>query len=104
MKAKEYADLLLKSEDKKTEIQKIMFSFLKEVVDIANMRKAKSDSALFSILREQEQKFLAFARIINSQEKCEIGINPEGFTNLLKIHMPDIYAKYEIYKLEKNFV
>lgn len=77
MKAKEYAqqyNAAQTEEQKKEAIRKIITSFVNEVKELAKVRKAVSNAAIASIVKEQDDKWRAFARQVE-------GIDPDGFKN-----------------------
>lgn len=98
MKAKDYAEEYLKYPSIAT-LRAIMNDFLEENVTLAEERKVSTDAGMFAIFNEQDQKWRAFARIVN---KC-VGIEPqpaeEGFSNLLKELDPALYNAWQITKM-----
>lgn len=79
MKAKEYAqqyNAAKTEEEKKEAIRKIIVGFVAEVKSLAQARKAVSNSALASIVKEQDDKWRAFARLVEDKT-----VDPDGFKN-----------------------
>ena len=56
-----------------------------EVREIASKRKVQSDSALFTIVREQDQKWTAILRRLNDPK-----IKASGFRSFVKSQMPEL--------------
>lgn len=86
MKAKEYAEKFFNSEDKKLTLGQIFCNFVAEISTIAEMRNSYSESSIKAILREQDQKWKSFCRIINSKSNVEL--KEDGFSELLKKREP----------------
>ena len=87
MRAKEYAELFNKNRSIENLIE-ISGRFVKECIEIAETRKAKSDSALIAILNEQDLKWKAFARLID-------GVKPDGFEQLVKLQLPEVHKVWK---------
>lgn len=88
MKAKEYASLYKEKKEKEgadNAVYGILMMFLEEVVEIGKIRAPSdqvSESVLRSILKEQQAKWLSFARL------TEDGIKEDGFINFVRAKMP----------------
>lgn len=90
MRAKEYAEKLLATEDL-LEIDKIacnvLFEMIKEVSEITKTRNVSTDAGLKSIILEQKNKWEAFCRIVN-KSKCKVVLREEGFKECMIGLMP----------------
>lgn len=91
MKAKEYADKYLKSDEKEKEIVEIARLFLLEIETLSNARNAKFDRALIPICKELEQKWHKFASLVNAKLPVTKPIMYSGFKNLVKKASPELY-------------
>jgi hypothetical protein len=69
-------------------IMEIANCFLRECRELIEVRRAKTDSAAIAILREQDLKWQAFARL-------SPGVRPDGFSQLIKHEMPLAYAAWK---------
>lgn len=81
MKAKEYAAMLTPMSDKA--IKQVADLFLREINELSELRHAKSNAAMISILDEQDQKWQALARIVP--------VAPNGFDIIIESAFPDVY-------------
>jgi hypothetical protein len=76
MKAKQYAEKLKADLEKGREpakaVTEILNDFFKEADHLGKMRRVSTDAGLAAILREQSQKWRAFARLVT-------GIAEDGF-------------------------
>jgi len=88
MKAKEYAKRYIDAGRTNQALGAVWLDMIKEFETIANVRHASSNEAGVAIMREIEQKWKAFARIIGE-------INPDGFRDMLKHISPDLAAELE---------
>lgn len=61
MKAKEYAEIYNKEEDKKKVLKKILHMFLDEITEICDKRNCKTRSAYDGVIQELHQKWKSFA-------------------------------------------
>ena len=89
MKAKEYAQKYRdegQTIDSLLEIWRLMFC---EVKDIAKIRHAESNGAMYSIYKEIDQKWKCFARQFPDK------VNATGFTDLLKEFSPELWSELE---------
>jgi hypothetical protein len=91
MKAKEYAENYMKSDNKNDEIINIARSFLTEIDIMAKARNAKMDSALIPICRELNQKWITFATLVNKKLPISEPIKYTGFTDLVKTYSPELF-------------
>lgn len=94
MKAKEYAEKFLtkkfvSAEVISEEIVSIANEFMTETVDICRARNSSSESCLIAALKEQCNKWKAFARIINKRVGGDV-IEPEGFKNYAILRLPEL--------------
>ncbi len=89
MKAKEYANLFKEEmsdfEYEKT-VTKVLINFISEVEDIRALRNAHTDSSLIAIIKEQNNKWNALARMVS-------GLNQDGFKAFMLIKMPELKNK-----------
>lgn len=95
MKAKEYAKQFAKQfldESPSEAIVEMGTQFYTEIFTLIESRKAKSDSAVFAVLNELNQKWKAVARIVN---KVKILMLPEGFEYIIEEFMPEVWSKWE---------
>lgn len=83
-KAKEYAAEFEADPTRET-LRGIAHAFMVEVKEIIATRNARSNSALLSILDEQDRKWRAFARRIE-------GVRPDGFERLVKEVFPEVHV------------
>ena len=63
MKAKEFAQQYIDSDDKDKEIAKIARQFLDDFIEMGKVRNARSDSAFISLLNEFNNKWQTFSII-----------------------------------------
>lgn len=82
MKAKEYADQYAADPGFET-VYQIAQKFIDELKDIILQRKAKVDSAVLAVFKEQDLKWQAFAALTN------FSVKPDGFRILVK----EVYPK-----------
>jgi len=87
MKAKEYADRYLSSEDKRTELVKIGREFIIEIRTVAEQRKARKDMAIVAIVKEQEKKWEAFCNRVDDPT-----IREDGFMKLFEAQCPGLFS------------
>jgi len=88
MKAKEYSKQFLLNPGSE-QLAKIAVQFLDEVKELTQKRNAKTDSAVFSIVNELDNKWRAFADQVNKEAGKEL-INHLGFQFLLTNNYPDV--------------
>jgi hypothetical protein len=87
MKAIEYADKFFKDSiiiGENEAIKNLVFDLLREGQDIIKQRHAKKDSAIMSILREQNLKWKACCNIINRKQNF---LKLDGYEQILKHEM-----------------
>jgi hypothetical protein len=91
MKAKDYAEKYKESGKSDKVLKEIIFSFIKEVKEIANARKisSRNDQAIISIIREVDNKWRAFAKFFPGE------INPEGFRFFQVMNMESIRSIHD---------
>ena len=92
MKAKEYFERYVnenQSEEPLYRVVKTMMDMFNEAKDIQLMRKARSNSAMISILNEQNTKCNSFIRKVN--EIDGLAIRRDAFKDFIKIQMPELY-------------
>ncbi len=73
MKAKEYAERFSLVLDKDDELYKIVYEFILEVKSLCGQRRVRSDESLISVIKEVNDKWVAFARMSDGL------VNPDGF-------------------------
>ncbi len=93
MKAKEYAEKYLASNDYQKELVEIGKMFLFEVDTMRKARNAQTMPALINILNELNAKWRTFTYAVN--KKTPIGINYSGFENLIKMASPELFNKWK---------
>jgi len=94
MKAKEYYDQIVNETDKKKEILVIANAFLQEAKSIMEMRHAKSNQAVISILDEQNKKFIKFASLVNADDTFDFDIKYTGFKEYVRLELPKVYDEW----------
>ncbi len=95
MKAKEYAERVLKcstNQEMAKAIADCAREFLLEFDKIRKIRNIQTDKSLIPLVREFDQKFKRFAQIVNATTPS---VNPEGFLKLLQHVAPDTVKFYE---------
>jgi hypothetical protein len=104
-KAKEYAQQLLDCKDNKElidkELSKIITQLCSEIVDLSNNRKIEKESALKSIIKEQDQKWKAICNIVE-KSNFKIILKRDGFINVIINKVPlvtIIFDKNELIKM-----
>lgn len=86
IKAKEYAQRFNDNPDSLGEIVK---GFLIECQELAEKRHASTDPAVFAIFNEQNQKWRAFARMVQ-------GVKADGFEIAIQLEMPEwVYQDWQ---------
>lgn len=90
MKAKEFAQQYIDSDDKDKEIAKIARQFLDDYIEMGKVRNARSDSAFISLLNEFNNKWQTFSMIVNKKLPVTTPIRSDGFRNLIYLVMPEI--------------
>jgi len=101
MKAKEYAEEFLKTDFKVSEevtnkaVSDITIKFFNEINDIRLARHVTKDIGLASIVKEQNQKWNAFCRIVNKVLGVEL-MRLDGFRLYMLEIIPDLknFEKY----------
>jgi hypothetical protein len=88
MKAKDYAEIYNKEEDKKKAIGIIGAEFARETSRLLTERKAQTASALNGVLREQRLKWIAFCRQTGNE------IVEDGFEIVMKAEFPQIASYF----------
>ena len=88
MKAKEYYERYKKNPTKE-EVESILIDMLIEIKEIAEKRRVQRKSALFAVVKEIEDKWKAFVRLTKDNR-----IRTDGFRNVLKKLMPEIYTDF----------
>lgn len=91
MKAKEYAENYLKSDNKEKELVEIARSFLCEIETLSKARNAKFDTALIPICKELNQKWMTFATLVNKKLPVSEPISYGGFKELVKYASPELH-------------
>lgn len=71
MKAKEYAEIYNKEEDKKEVLRKILHMFLGEVAEICDKRNCRTRSAHDAVVQELHQKWRSFAGQVGNVNRNE---------------------------------
>lgn len=95
MKAKEYAARLEAEGITNASVGKMAIAMMAEVHTIGKQRDVRHNSALFSILDEQDLKWQAVRRLVPS-------LKAEGFQISVKTAMPIIYAAWKEYRASKG--
>jgi len=91
LKAKEHYDLFLREEEEKGEraaFSKLAIRFSEEVKEIMGLRNARSDSALISVLKEQNHKW-------NALRKYDERFKLNGFLEFVKHRFPFVTDRLE---------
>lgn len=96
-RAKEYADRYI-ADPSMSELSEIAKEFIKEFTELAATRGTKSPGALYSVINELNKKWIAFADRVNKELKVS-AIKPDGFEQLIRIKLPDLY---QYWKRSKN--
>ena len=94
LRAKEYAERYKAEGETLEALAKVFWDIFKEFKVIADQRKVTTDTATIAIYRELEQKWKAFARLVN----C----NPQGFRELIKQQMPELYGYIHVTELKEQ--
>jgi hypothetical protein len=92
MKAKEYAEKYLQSDEKEKTIVEIARLFLLEIESLSNARNAKFDKALIPICKELNNKWIKFAEIVNKKFPITQPISYFGFKNLISKAFPELFV------------
>lgn len=92
MNSKEMAQRFAAASDKGKEAKELVCELVIETGEIAKLRHAKSNPAMLSILREQDQKWKAFARKASTPEQ---EIIQDGFRKAICQFMPSVYEAWE---------
>lgn len=100
MKAKEYTNKLFEfcegHEDPESvtiNASRILILFLKEGQELAESRNARSDEADIAILKEQSDKWRAFANNVNKHFKLPI-IKPTGYKDFVISEYPELKGRF----------
>ena len=91
MKSKEYFEKYVnenQDEEPLYRVVKTMMEMFNEVKEIQEMRKAQSNSAMISILNEQNIKCNSFINKVN--EIDELGVKRDAFKEFIKDQMPEL--------------
>jgi hypothetical protein len=91
MKAKEYADMYIKAENKQDEAVKIVKMFLQEIIDLSKARNAKFDRALIPICKDLNQKWVKYAQLVNKHYPVTEPIKYSGFKGVIEKFNPELY-------------
>lgn len=94
MKAKEYADKYISEGKTNDALASVWIGMFNEFKEIAEKRHTSTDEAAYSIFKELDQKWRAFARFFEGEVK------PDGFRNVIERRMPNLYS--EIVKIERR--
>jgi hypothetical protein len=73
-------------------IYQAFIDFSKEAEDLVKARNSNSDECVLSVMKEQSQKWAAFARIVN-KDMGSIFVKEDGFSLLLTKMMPALKGK-----------
>ncbi|MCC7356601.1 MAG: hypothetical protein IT410_03235 [Candidatus Doudnabacteria bacterium] len=104
MKAKDYAQQYLEATDKSVSLREICASFVRDYNIISQSRASKGRtspqlllSTRISILEELDQKWVAFARIVNNHriEGDEYEVREDGFRQAFRVIYPSAYVAWE---------
>lgn len=94
MKAKEYAEQFLKDPSEYLLI-KTSKAFVLEIAEIRESRGVTTDDGLHSIIKELDDKWIAFAKLVN-KKLGKTAILEKGFMKCLKAWMPEFYDEYNM--------
>jgi hypothetical protein len=90
-KAKDYAEQLKKcgndTETIRKEINSIVLEMIQEIGELSKSRNIKTNSALKSIILEQDQKWKSLCNKVNTPDSL-IELKRDGFINGLKKAVP----------------
>ena len=92
MRAKDYADRYISSENKKETVVEIARDFLIEIETLSEARNAKFDKALIPICKELNKKWVKFADIVNKKYPVSEPIKYTGFKELVQRASPELYV------------
>jgi len=100
VKAKEYLAQYNAAADKDEALNKVVLGLLNELKTILDQRNARSNHAVIAVLREQDQKFRAFARMVTDlpPDFVQAGITQipgDMFERVVKIAMPSVHAGWK---------
>lgn len=98
MKAKEYAELYKKGENKEVTIVYILRAFITETLQLANMRKAKTDGDFCRVLESMNQKWRAFVRILRVDPRHDDLVLEDGFIRYIEQTDPNMYRLWQTYQ------
>lgn len=90
MKAKEFAQQYLNSNNKSEEAGKIAMAFLSDFQKMMTARNVRSIYAATSLLNEFENKWKTFARLVNEKLPVTTPILDNGFRNIIYLLFPDL--------------
>ena len=96
MRAKEYAQKFLDSprpdeESYMTLLKDTIWSMLQEIQGICKSRNSFSNGTVLGAYKEQEQKWGAFARIVNKGLEAEV-VKTNALSEFVKLGMPELYT------------
>lgn len=86
MKAKDYIKQLEAANYCHGAISNVVLSLMDEACALIKSRNCQSNSAIISVLKEQDSKWQAMCRLTPR-------LKPEGFAIVFKAAMPELYAK-----------
>lgn len=86
MKAKEYAERYIKEGKTLESLEKILMDFYQESVSLVKSRGVKTNSALFAVWDEIDQKWQAFCNKLKDDP-----INRDGFKMFVQHLLPDAH-------------
>lgn len=104
MKAKDLAKQYLESEESKEyglkmqTLWDILRTLTLEMRDIGFARHITNDNAFVAIVKEQNQKWQAFCRVVLASDAEFAGTNMNGFYDYIAYQMPELWAVLQ-YKL-----
>ncbi len=97
--AQEYAEQYLRNKNIQ-ELKKIAFEFLEEVQQegLDNEENGKIKIDICPVIESRDKKWREFARLV------KYGINPDGFSKLLKKHFLVVYMYWQDWKKDKRSI
>jgi hypothetical protein len=87
MRAKDYARKYRADPTSETLIA-IGSDFIQDTGRIIEARRCKTDRAVLAVFSEQNQKWIAFSRLIE-------GIRPDGYARVIQSEYPDIFPLWQ---------
>lgn len=95
MRAKEYAQMYLKSDNKNVTGVEILKMFIDETVELMNKRNIKLNSGVISLFNEQHRKYQSYASIVNGKLPIRQPLLYDGYKNAMFKVFPGLKAEIE---------